>query len=159
MIAFRTPVADCFVFYISRSPNEEVQVSHQGFPYPSTDGVAGPRSTIAKNLFGRYCCRTGRFRPAHSHGTRRKTDHTECAGQRRARALNPGLKRRGKRCRMGKQFRSIDLPPFQGVRNSLAIETVTSGDAPSALHFIGGWRSYRRCLDSGVMLFSNVMKT
>ena len=118
MIAFRTPVSDCFVFYNSRSPNEEVQVSHQGFPYPSTDGVAGPRSTIAKNLFGRYCCRTGRFRPAHSHVTRRKTDHTECAGQRRARALNPGLKRRDKRCRMGKQFRSIDLPPFQGVRNN-----------------------------------------
>ena len=118
MIAFRTPVADCFVFYISRSPNEEVQVSHQGFPYPSTNGVSGPRSTIPMNLFGRYCCRTGRFRSAHSHGTRRKTDHTECAGQRRARALNPGLKRRDKRCRMGKQFRSIDLPPFQGVRNN-----------------------------------------
>ena len=117
MIAFRTPVADCFVFYISRSPNEEVQVSHQGFPYPSTNGVSGPRSTIPMNLFGRYCCRTGRFRPAHSHGTRRKTDHTECAGQRHACALNPGLKHRDKRCRMGKQFRSIDLPPFQGVRN------------------------------------------
>ena len=127
MIAFRTPVADCFVFYISRSPNEEVQVSHQGFPYPSTNGVAGPRSTIAKNLFGRYCCRTGRFRPAHSHGTRRKTDHTECAGQWRARALNPGLKRRDKRCRMGKQFRSIDLPPFQGVRNNLSSSFWTTG--------------------------------
>ena len=61
MIAFRTPVADCFVFYISRSPNEEVQVSHQGFPYPSTNGVAGPRSTIAKHLFGNIAAALAAF--------------------------------------------------------------------------------------------------